>query len=152
VTDTARASTFGEDIRCSAVADRLNSAALRLVRRVRREDRSLGETPARLSIISTLVNRGPTTPTDLAELEQVRPPTVTRLVQALERDGYVIRRTARHDARVSMIVATSKAWKLLEDIRERRLGALRSGLGRLEPDELRTLEDATALIERLAMD
>ncbi|MFV1988557.1 MAG: MarR family winged helix-turn-helix transcriptional regulator, partial [Gemmatimonadota bacterium] len=150
MTEAVGASTFGEDIRRSDIADRLNSAALRLTRRVRREDRALGETPARLSIISTLVNRGPTTLADLAELEQVRPPTVTRLVQALERDGYVVRRTARHDARVSLITSTSKAWKLLEDIRERRLGALRSGLARLGPDELRTLEHAAVLIDRLA--
>lgn len=142
----------GEDIRRSAIADRLNSATLRLVRRVRREDHLLGETSARLSVISTLVNRGPTTLSDLAEIEQVRPPTLTRLVQGLERDGLVVRRRARHDGRVSVVATTSKAWKLLEDIRGRRLGVLRKGLVALQPEELRTLEEAAVLMERLAAD
>jgi len=140
----------GDDIRSAALADGLNSAALRLVRRVRREDREFGHTSAQLSVISTLVNHGPTTLTELAELEQVRPPTVTRLVQSLEREGYVLRRAARHDARVSVITSTGKGWKLLEDVRDRRMGLLRARMSRFEPDELRTLEAAVGLIDRLA--
>lgn len=140
----------GDDVRHSTLADRLNSATLRLVRRVRREDHALGETSARLSVISTLVNRGPTTLTELAEIEGVRPPTLTRLVQGLERDGHVIRRKARDDRRVNVIATTSKAWRLLEDIRGRRLGVLRAGLATLEPDEVRVLEQAADLIDRLA--
>ena len=142
----------GEDIRRAGLAERLNTATLRLARLTRREDAGLGETPSRLSVLSTLVNRGPSTLSDLAEAEQVAPPTLTRLVQGLERDGYVLRRTARHDARVSVVTATSKAWRLLEDIRGRRLGALRTGLAALEPSELRTLEEAAGLMERLTAD
>ncbi|MDX1396693.1 MAG: MarR family winged helix-turn-helix transcriptional regulator [Gemmatimonadota bacterium] len=140
----------GDDRRRAALAERLNTATLRLARLIRREDAGLGETPARLSVVSTLVNRGPSTLADLAELEQVTPPTLTRLVQGLERDGYVIRRAAPHDARVSLVASTGRGWKLLEDIRGRRLGALRAGLAGLEPAELRTLEEAAVLMERLA--
>jgi DNA-binding MarR family transcriptional regulator len=142
----------GDDVRRSALADRLTSATLRLVRRIRQEDHALGETPARLSVISTLINRGPTTLTDLAEIERVRPPTLTRLVQALERDGHVVRRRARHDGRVWVVTTTSNAWKLLQDASGRRVGVLRSGLRTLQPDEIRVLEEAAVLLERLAAD
>ena len=140
----------GDDRRCSALADRLTSATLKLGRRVRQDDRGLGETPARLSVISTLVNRGPTTLTELARIERIRPPTLTRLVQGLEREGYVVRRRARHDGRVWVVATTSRAWTLLEDVSGRRLGVLRSGLHALSPDQLRVLEEAAVLIERLA--
>jgi DNA-binding MarR family transcriptional regulator len=140
----------GEDRRRAALADRLSSAALHIVRRVRREDREFGQSSARLSALSTLVNRGPTTLSDLAAIEHVRPPTLTRLVQGLERDGLVVRRPARDDARVSVVASTSKAWKLLEDVRDRRMGVLERGLKNLSPDDLRTLERAAGLLERLS--
>ena len=139
----------GEERRRAELADSLGSAALHIVRRMRREDRESGQSSARLSALSTLVNRGPTSLADLAAIEQVRPPTLTRLVQGLERDGLVVRRASRDDARVSVVAATSSGWKLLEDLGDRRLRALQTGLADLAPDDLRALERAAELLRTL---
>ena len=74
-----------------AVADRLHSAAIHLLRRLRSEDAASGLTAPRLSALSVLVFGGPRSIGDLAAAEQVRPPTISRLVRELERDGLVTR-------------------------------------------------------------
>src|ERR687883_145288 len=73
------------------LADRLHSAAIHLLRRLRREDARTGLSGPRLSALSVVVFAGPRTLGELAAAEQVRPPTMTRLVQALEREGLVAR-------------------------------------------------------------
>src|SRR5260221_13290974 len=72
-----------------AVADRLHSAAIHLLRRLRVEDKAIGLSGPRTSALSVIVFRGPVTMSALAEAEQVRPPTMTRLVDGLERRGPV---------------------------------------------------------------
>ena len=73
------------------VADRLHSAAIRLLRRVRVEDAASGVTPAQLSALSVLVFGGPRSVTALADAEQVAVPTISRLVATLEAAGLVCR-------------------------------------------------------------
>jgi DNA-binding MarR family transcriptional regulator len=70
-------------------ADRFHSAAIHALRHVRREDPATGLSAARLSALSVLVFGGPTTLGELAAAEQVKPPTMTRIVRALEEDGLV---------------------------------------------------------------
>src|SRR5207253_1577300 len=82
------------------VADRLHSAAIHLLRLVRREDTASGLTPARLSALSVLVFGGPRTVGELAAAEQVRSPTMSRLVAGMESDGLVERRPSTDDRRV----------------------------------------------------
>src|SRR5229473_2111765 len=72
-------------------ADRLHSAAIHLLRRLRRQDDASGLTAPRLSALSVIVFSGPLTLGALATAEQVRPPTMTRLVAALEEAGLVVR-------------------------------------------------------------
>ena len=75
-----------------SVADRLHSAAIRLLRRLRREDEAMGLTAARASALSVLVFGGrPITLGALAQAEQVSAPTITRLIVGMERDGLVRR-------------------------------------------------------------
>ena len=76
------------------VADRLHSAAIHLLRSLRREDDAVGLSAPRLSALSVVVFAGPITLGALAAAEQVRPPTMTRLVQALEAEGLVERLAA----------------------------------------------------------
>lgn len=71
------------------LAGELNSVAIHLVRRLWREDESLGITPARLSALSVLVFGGPHSISRLAEAEQVAPPTMSKIVSALEQAGLV---------------------------------------------------------------
>jgi len=69
------------------LADRLHSAAIHLLRRVRKQDTVMAEVPARLSALSVLVFGGACTLGQLAAAEQVKPPTMTRIVRGLEKSG-----------------------------------------------------------------
>src|SRR3954463_14052103 len=62
------------------LADRLHSTAIHLLRRVRKQDVAIGQGPARLSALSVLVFGGPKTLGELAAAEQVKPPTMSRIV------------------------------------------------------------------------
>src|SRR5215208_3533416 len=89
-------------------ADRLHSAAIHFLRRVAREDETSGLSPARLSALSVVVFAGPLTLGELADAERVRPPTMTRIVAALEEDGFVRGDVDRDDRRVTLVRATAK--------------------------------------------
>src|SRR5262249_54228590 len=95
--------------RVRAIADRLHSAAIHLLRRLRVEDKAMGLSAPRASVLSVLVFRGPVTMSALAEAEQVRPPTITRLVDGLERRGLVRRVSDAGDGRVQLVEATAAA-------------------------------------------
>src|SRR6516225_7777131 len=89
-----------------AVADRLHSAAIHLLRRVRKQDVATGEGPARLSALSVLVFGSPKTLGELAAAEQVKPPTMSRMVAGLARDKLVEIASDSSDARRMHIRAT----------------------------------------------
>jgi DNA-binding MarR family transcriptional regulator len=133
-----------------AAAERLHSAAIHLLRRLRREDDASGLTAPRLSALSVLVFGGPTTLGGLAAAEQVRPPTMTRLVAALERLGLVVREPDPSDGRVVLVRATARARTVLEAGRARRVAALAARLAALADDERRALEAALPALERVA--
>ena len=134
-------------------ADRLHSAAIHLLRRLRREDAQSGLSAPRLSALSVIVFGGPVTLGALAEAEQVRPPTMTRLVTALEDDGLVVREPDADDGRLTQIRATPRGRTLLMQGRARRVAALTAqvrGLGAGERADLeRALPILQGLIERL---
>jgi DNA-binding MarR family transcriptional regulator len=94
-------------------ADRFHSAAIHALRHVRREDPTTGIGPARLSALSVLVFGGPRTLGELAAAEQVRPPTMTRIVQGLEDDGLAVRRRDPGDGRVHRLYATPKGRRVM---------------------------------------
>ncbi len=129
------------------VADRLHSAAIHLLRRVRKVDEASGLSAARLSALSVLVFAGPATIGQLARVEQVSAPTMTRLVQALERDGLVTRETQEGDARVVRVRATPEGARILELGRKRRVEELAHLLEALPPAELAALGSAAETIE-----
>src|SRR5256885_9367479 len=104
-------------------ADRLHSAAIHLLRRLRVRDRESGVGPAQLSALSVLVFGGPRSLGELADAEQVRPPTMSRIVAGLERAG-LIRRHATEDGRRVRLEASAKGRKILEAGRQRRGGTL----------------------------
>ncbi len=132
-----------------AVADRLHSAALHLLRRLRTEDDALGISPPRLSALSVVVYAGPIPIGALATTEGVAAPTMTRLVDGLERDGYVRRRPDPADARGILVSATAAGKRTLAQGRRQRVEALAAGLGRLDAADLDTVRRGAELIERL---
>src|SRR5205809_4567228 len=105
-------------------ADRFHSAAIHALRHVRREDPATGLSSARLSALSVLVFGGARTLGELAAAEQVRPPTMTRIVRGLEADGLVGRRADPDDGRVVRVRATAKGNRVLQRARERRIANL----------------------------
>src|SRR2546428_12226571 len=112
-----------------AIANRLHSAAIHLLRRLRVEDKAMGLTGPRASALSVLVFRGPLTMSQLAEAEQVRRPTITRLVDGLERRGLVRRVSHAGDGRVQRVEATAAGRRLLHKGRGRRRAPPRGGNG-----------------------
>lgn len=130
-------------------ADRLHSAAIHLLRRLRRQDASTGLAGPRLSALSVVVFRGPIPITELAAAEQVRPPTMTRLVSALEAAGLVQREADPNDRRVARIRSTAAGKRVLEQGRRRRIEELRRELAGLPPAELATVREAVRIIERI---
>jgi len=124
------------------VADRIHSAAIRLLRYVRRADIAAGISAPQLSALSVLVFSGPQTMTQLASAEQVRLPTISKLVSDLESRALVVRRTDPDDRRVSRVFPTKKGRALLEESRKRRLARLVEALSRLSKSQLGTLAAA----------
>jgi len=132
------------------VADRLHSAAIHLLRRVRVRDVELGLSGPRLSALSVVVLAGPLTVGELAAAEQVRSPTMTRLVDGLEGEGLVTREPNPADARSVLVRATDTGRLVLSRGRAARIEDLAARLMALAPEDLANLREASALIERVA--
>jgi DNA-binding MarR family transcriptional regulator len=134
-----------------ATADRLHSAAIHLLRRLRAEDEGSGLTAPRLSALSVIVFAGPLTMGELAAAEQVRPPTISRLVRDLESAGLVERTVDARDARVQRVSATPAGVRLLEEGRRRRVAALAAELAALPQADRELLARTAGLLERIAL-
>jgi DNA-binding MarR family transcriptional regulator len=135
-------------MRKSDIAARIHSAAIHLLRRVRRDDPLMALSPARASVLSILVFGGPRTAGELTEAEQVAAPTMTKLINGLVRDGYVRKKKHPGDGRAVVITATPKAARALHEGRSRRIELLQSLFGDLDEEEWRTLDAAASIIER----
>jgi len=131
-------------MRTEQVADQLHAAAIRLLRYMRKEDAASGIPGAQLSVLSVLAYGGPQTLGALAAAEQVKPPTMSQLVSALEQLELVSRKPL--DRRSSEISLTRKGRQLLEAGRKRRLARLMKALDRLPPEQIDKLAQAAGLI------
>jgi DNA-binding MarR family transcriptional regulator len=130
-------------------ADRIHSAAIHLLRRVRVADEAMGLTPARASALSVLVFGGPRSLTELAEAEHVSVPTMSRLVAALEADGFVRRTPDVADGRAVRLHPTPKARRILTRGRERRTALLESLLAGATAREVEVVAEAAEIVERV---
>lgn len=130
-------------------AARLHKAAIRLLRMARREDEASGLSAPRLSALSVIVFAGPLSLNALAAEEQVRAPTMTRIVDALVASKLVTRETDPADRRMVRIAATEEGRAVLEEGRRRRVAAISERLSRLAESERRALERGVDLLERL---
>lgn len=131
------------------LADRWHGLAIHLLRRLRREDVKAGLTGPRLSALSVIVFAGPVTLGDLASAEQVKPPTMTRLVRALEAEGLVRRENDPSDGRIVRLRATTKGQNLLAAGRTRRVHKLAEPIAALSDDERKTLQSAAEILTRV---
>ncbi len=133
------------------LAERLHSVAIRLVRRVRRKDAAMGLPPAQASALSVLVFGGAQTLSALADFEQVKAPTMTRIVDALERAALARRQADADDRRKLRIAATPAGVRMMQQGRARRVKALAQMLVNLDRNERATLDSAVGLLMQLQM-
>ena len=131
-------------------ADRLHSAAIHLLRGLRIRDRELGIGPAQLSALSVLVFAGPKSLAGLAEAEQVKPPTMSRIVTGLLRAKLVHRKTDKQDRRAVIIEATEKGVRIMQEGRRRRVEALAAAVRGLPRKEIVQLREVAQIMEHLA--
>jgi DNA-binding MarR family transcriptional regulator len=131
-----------------AVADRLHSAAIHLLRHARKQDVLSQQGPARLSALSVLVFGGPMTLGQLAKVEQVKAPTMSRIVSGLKRSGLARIETDAKDARRIRVSVTSKGERMLQRARQRRIQIVAQTLAPLANAQLAILREAAALIEQ----
>ena len=135
-------------VEAASLADRVHSAAIHLLRRLRRTDPLTGVNPAQLSVLSVLMG-GPRTIGDLAAIEQVQPPTMSRLIREMEAAGLVFRTRDDQDGRVVWIQWTADGEGVLTRGRELRIAALRNQVDALPAEERRVLLAGLEVIERL---
>lgn len=132
-------------------AGQLHRAAIRLLRRVRQEDAATGLTPPRASALSVLVFGGrPLTLGELARAEQVRPPTITRLVRDMEREGLVRVAADPGDRRIRRVQATALGRRLMLEGRDRRVHRIAAAVAALPAREQNSLRAAAAIMTKLA--
>jgi DNA-binding MarR family transcriptional regulator len=127
-------------------ANALHSAALRLLRRARTADASMDLDGPRASALSVLVFAGPLPIGQLAAVEQVSPPAITKTVTSLEAAGLAERVPSTADRRVVLVRATSKGRALLERGRAARVRVVADLLAGLTERDQRTLRRAADLI------
>jgi DNA-binding MarR family transcriptional regulator len=132
-----------------ALADQLHSAAIHLLRHLRKEDDASGLSAPRLSALSVVVFGGPVTLGQLARAEQVKPPTMTRIVTGLEKDGLVRRKGDKRDKRLTRIHATPRGQKVLMAGRARRVELLASAVEKLGTAKLADLRRGAQLLSEL---
>ncbi len=134
------------------LATRLHSAAIHLLRLLRREDDASGVSAPLLSALSVLVFGGSRTLGELAHAEQVRPATMSRAVDALAAAGLAERVPDAADRRVVRIRATLAGRRMLEAAQRRRVAALTRGLDALSKADRSRLVQAVAVLERVLID
>ena len=133
----------------TATAEAIHSLAIRLLRKLRTEDVKTGVPPGRLSALSVLVFAGPQRLTDLARIEQVKAPTMTKIVAGMEGEGLARRQADPADARVARVQATARGRKILLEGRDRRVRKLAQGLKDLPSGDLETLEKAARILREV---
>jgi DNA-binding MarR family transcriptional regulator len=130
-----------------SLADELHSTAIQVLRLVRTEDRTTGVGPAQLSALSVLVFGGSVSLRRLAAIEQVKPPTMVRIVRALVEQQLVVSRVDPSDARKVRISATRRGRSLMRRARRQRVQALARMLALRPHADIRQLHGAVEILQ-----
>jgi DNA-binding MarR family transcriptional regulator len=146
---TRRPASTAQESSPEQLADSLHSAAIHLLRALRKQDDASGLSAPRLSALSVVVFGGPITLGQLARAEQVQPPTMTRIVTGLERAGLVKRATVDRDRRLTKIEATVRGQRVLVAGRERRVRKLAESLALLDAHALAELGRGVQLFKEV---
>jgi DNA-binding MarR family transcriptional regulator len=133
-----------------ALASRLRLAVVRLNRRLRAQRTSSAVSLTQVAAISTLFKCGPLTPGELAAKEGVQPPSMTRVIAALEEFGYVTRRPHPTDGRQAIVALTDEGKAFHDAEVSIREAWLDRRLAELDDDERELLARAAEIIDRMA--
>jgi DNA-binding MarR family transcriptional regulator len=133
------------------LASRLRAAVTRLNRRLRTSSLG-GISPGQASALAMIGRLGSPALSELAAAEQVRPPSMTRLVDALEDDGLVERRVDASDRRCQRVSLTPAGRRALSNIRSRKTAFLDARLTRLSAEDRDAVARALPILERLSED
>lgn len=131
------------------VAATLYAGLAKVSRQLRHLDLPSGFTPERLRTLATIHTNGPISVTALAQLEKVRPATVSRMISALEHEGFVKRCEDAKDKRSVLVSTTSKGRKMYVRANQRYLKLLNDALETLEPEQLSLMRELATLLEKL---
>lgn len=130
-------------------AANVHAAVSSFVRRLRCVPPPAGLSWPRTSALALVVKHPGLTMSQLADAESVAMPTMTRIVDALERQGLISRRWDRADRRSVSLVATAKGRSLLERARGERIAVVARALAQLEPDDVERLKGGAEVLARL---
>ncbi|WP_285751442.1 MarR family transcriptional regulator [Lentzea sp. NBRC 105346] len=134
----------------TGLASRLRLAVVRLNRRLRAQRTNTSVSLTQVSALSTLHKCGPLTPGELATKEGVQPPSMTRVIAALEDFGFATRRPHPTDGRQAIVELTTSGLAYLEDEITAREAWLDKRLAELAPEERELLTQAAEIIDRMA--
>jgi DNA-binding MarR family transcriptional regulator len=134
-------------------ASQLRNAIVRTSRALRQEAATeTGLSPATTAALATINRSGPLTPSELAELERVKRPSMTRTIACLEREGLIDRTADPADGRSSLLAINEAGRERLTRLRRRKSAYLARRLRKLDPEEIETLARAAELLERMRED
>ncbi len=130
-------------------AAQLRMGIVRTARRLRQEAaaEATGLTPTSLSALATIERHGPLTPSELAKLERVQRPTVTRTLGCLEREGLLERTPDPADGRSSLVSINASGRERLRRLRGRKNAYLARRMREMSAADVATLERAAAILE-----
>ena len=139
-----------DKIQVASLAHDLHHAILHLLRGARRDDQRTGVPPAQLSVLSVLVFGGPRRVGDLARIEQVSAPAMSRIARELEQKAMVLRKPDPSDRRSQWLEATPEARQLMLKARGRRVSLVADALRTLDEADLAVLSEAVPLMLKLS--
>ncbi|MGN6256803.1 MAG: MarR family winged helix-turn-helix transcriptional regulator [Solirubrobacterales bacterium] len=139
------------DIPLSERAAQLRTAIVRTARRLRQEAaaETSGLTPTSVAALATIERHGPMTPSEIAEIERVKRPTITRTLGCLEREGLIDRSQDPADKRSALVSVNGAGRERLRRLRKRKNAYLARRMRDLSDEEVETLERAAAILERM---
>ncbi|HET7418722.1 MAG TPA: MarR family transcriptional regulator [Solirubrobacterales bacterium] len=139
------------DIPLSERAAHLRTAIVRTARRLRQEaaGETSGLTPTSVAALATIERHGPMTPSEIAAIERVKRPTITRTLGCLEREGLIDRAADPDDRRSALVSINGAGRERLRRLRKRKNAYLARRMRDLSEEEVDTLERAAEILERM---
>jgi DNA-binding MarR family transcriptional regulator len=140
-----------KDIPLTERAAHLRTAIVRTARRLRQEAaaETSGLTPTSVAALATIERHGPMTPSEIAAIERVKRPTITRTLGCLEREGLIDRAPDPADRRSALVRVNAAGRERLRRLRGRKNAYLARRMRDLSDEEVEALERAAEILERM---